>query len=1263
MNELELQDRPSVAPLGRMASAANSTASSIRKSIFQDEDPAKHMAPDTAQEEFSSAIHSNVNDTAGFAQRIAGKAFSAVKKGMTGTAIVNVPKQVLQQPQIMLEVISGRVAGLIIVLTYLIFALGFGLDCWTTLDELRLDESTPLGVRSCQELLSKNITLANTESSWGCVDTVYTAANPDPTWQAVYADVYDVISVSLLMKESNFTLPASQQEMLQSDINLVYNIDLWACFHPKGCKNDFSVTSDANNNEGSAWQRVLAMDNQVQQLILEPPPEKGTKDSTVSSSFQFFSVFQNQEALPTNSQIQSYYVKVAFLDNLSRLALESASYKKSTTFTLQWDHRSRGTYNIVTTYLQMVFFVLSLVTLAGFVVLVNRFHTHKQKKWLAEQKWFVAYIVAVMIAQNPVYLVQNVMAPDAASALVAFICSFLAQAMFLVIWLLYADSINQYSYDWTWFYLPKVSYGLAVFISSAVMIAYQFPTFTIGSTRSPVLASYNWPVVEKESFVAASITFIALYMFWSLLWIVRLVLTYRQLNALSYMSTRYQQLLFRFFVLQASLVAFYFITQYSIAIYLIGHKQLYDYNSDSLSDGINTLFRQQTQLFGKTMFLTVYSGILGFLLLPAECMDSDIGALVSQHFALDDKELQAILEHRSRGADSQRPNIFCVELALSLLEVSCDSYGDCVSTVKKDLDKSIADMLITHEYAFIDSVIDLEYDCLCVVARHVTKNNLVIAYRGTQSKKNMSDNLNYRKQYVDFEHMPIPELDALDGLEPIKPVPGEVEAPSESREGHQSLFSWSSFPKAKFYNPFASEAKKPDWKQDGSENFQPRMHKATSAGPSNWLDTPAMSRTTSTSSIDMGRQSSRASETSEQTKKGAVTNLLDAIGTGGDKIVDAFKSGGDALLGAAAAVGIDLKTQTVGLHRGFLAIYMSMREGMHAIIRRELKENPGDLYITGHSMGGACASLCALDLTLNTLPRVRAFLDSKKHFAEIKVIMYNFGSPRVGDRNFRKLYNRTCPTCFRVVVDGDVVTGVPKNWMGFKHACVQVLVDPDGFGNMIIGPSFVERWLRLRKGFSVAAHLMSSYRDGLTSVVRTTKLVRELASKFEGRNGDDHATNVLHPNFVKNLITETDESLKLEMAKKAVRRRTEVTGEWATLQTQHGLAGFPLEKPSELTPPPAPPASAAISIPQPELESAISEHRDTFDADATLGVSPRESSVHGRGSMAEFRGSQEFVEAISRGSFDAKMEDVKRSSIGSKVGSLKDRRTMSQDAV
>jgi len=71
-----------------------------------------------------------------------------------------------------------------------------------------------------------------------------------------------------------------------------------------------------------------------------------------------------------------------------------------------------------------------------------------------------------------------------------------------------------------------------------------------------------------------------------------------------------------------------------------------------------------------------------------------------------------------------------------------------------------------------------------------------------------------------------------------------------------------------------------------------------------------------------------------------------------------------------------------------------------------------DLYITGHSLGGAMATIAASRL---------------KHKAKA---LYTYGSPRVGTRSFVKSFN---VPHYRHVNNNDVVTKVPFAFLGYKH--------------------------------------------------------------------------------------------------------------------------------------------------------------------------------------------------------------------------------------
>jgi hypothetical protein len=78
-----------------------------------------------------------------------------------------------------------------------------------------------------------------------------------------------------------------------------------------------------------------------------------------------------------------------------------------------------------------------------------------------------------------------------------------------------------------------------------------------------------------------------------------------------------------------------------------------------------------------------------------------------------------------------------------------------------------------------------------------------------------------------------------------------------------------------------------------------------------------------------------------------------------------------------------------------------------------------------------------------------------------------------------------------------MVTGVPKTLQGFRHIGTQILIDDKGVGNIIVDPSFVERWLRVAKGASISAHLLGNYRIGLEGVRWATLMGREAQKQGE----------------------------------------------------------------------------------------------------------------------------------------------------------------------
>ena len=126
------------------------------------------------------------------------------------------------------------------------------------------------------------------------------------------------------------------------------------------------------------------------------------------------------------------------------------------------------------------------------------------------------------------------------------------------------------------------------------------------------------------------------------------------------------------------------------------------------------------------------------------------------------------------------------------------------------------------------------------------------------------------------------------------------------------------------------------------------------------------------------------------------------------------------------------------VHKGFYNAYSSVDDIVYDIVI-DLVNSYSDatIEITGHSLGGAMAVLCALDLYLN-------------HDTQIVAdYIYTFGQPRVGDDEFAAYYDDIFgDKTIRVTHAKDPVALLPwKSWgwnyLHFKHE-IYYPDDPDG---------------------------------------------------------------------------------------------------------------------------------------------------------------------------------------------------------------------------
>lgn len=127
------------------------------------------------------------------------------------------------------------------------------------------------------------------------------------------------------------------------------------------------------------------------------------------------------------------------------------------------------------------------------------------------------------------------------------------------------------------------------------------------------------------------------------------------------------------------------------------------------------------------------------------------------------------------------------------------------------------------------------------------------------------------------------------------------------------------------------------------------------------------------------------------------------------------------------------------------------------------------LVFTGHSLGGALAMLCALELSGKSFP--------------VKLVV-TFGQPRVGNDSFSRLYDWMLGSItWRVVNQNDIVPRLPGWLTGYRHAgglaflnvAGAILLDPSWINLAISdGLGLWKAW-RTKTDVIISEHFMASY--------------------------------------------------------------------------------------------------------------------------------------------------------------------------------------------
>lgn len=128
---------------------------------------------------------------------------------------------------------------------------------------------------------------------------------------------------------------------------------------------------------------------------------------------------------------------------------------------------------------------------------------------------------------------------------------------------------------------------------------------------------------------------------------------------------------------------------------------------------------------------------------------------------------------------------------------------------------------------------------------------------------------------------------------------------------------------------------------------------------------------------------------------------------------------GDARVQEAANSSLS----SIRVHSGFARAYTRISERVLSRVGELREERKRPVFLAGHSLGGALATLCSIDMI---------------RIAEVdQIVVTTFGSPKVGNRQFAAFYDRLIFRHWRVVNAYDIVTKNPQ-LPGFEHVGKEV---------------------------------------------------------------------------------------------------------------------------------------------------------------------------------------------------------------------------------
>jgi len=167
--------------------------------------------------------------------------------------------------------------------------------------------------------------------------------------------------------------------------------------------------------------------------------------------------------------------------------------------------------------------------------------------------------------------------------------------------------------------------------------------------------------------------------------------------------------------------------------------------------------------------------------------------------------------------------------------------------------------------------------------------------------------------------------------------------------------------------------------------------------------------------------------------------------------------------------------ETVGrVHRGF----KQEVDDLWPQLEEELVNNAKTLWMTGHSLGGAMATICAGRCKLS-------------HIESEPAGLFTYGSPRVGNKRYVNYYKLDH---YRWVNNNDIVTRTPPPWFGYRHTGQLMYFNARGKLKRLSGWALTaDRWRGTFRGLlklrldPFTDHLQTAYIDQINQLVEAEK--------------------------------------------------------------------------------------------------------------------------------------------------------------------------------